>query len=696
MSYDNNLPSIDLAKLIVFDIESYPNIFTFTAYDRMKGSMIKFEISWRCNHIGSLNEWLAYWKHNGYAMVGYNSIGYDYPVMHKMIEGNLHTAAQLYQVTEQIINTPWDMRFTNQVPVYKHHIPQIDLFKVHHFDNEAKSTSLKKLEFVMRAGSIQDLPYEPGIPIPETDEAADIVLNYNGHDVVMTNDFTTESMKALEFRVSMTEKYGKNFINHNDTKIGKDYFIMELQDAGVKCYESNNKPVQTWRSSIKLKDCIFDYVRFERKEFKDLLNQMKTTTITETKGALAISVELDGFSFDFALGGIHGSVKGKTFESCDEYVVTDADVASYYPNIAIKNGIHPEHLGETFCKVYEDVYKQRKSYAKGTVENAAMKLALNGVYGDSNSMYSVFYDSKYTMSTTINGQLLLCMLAEQLMKIPNMTMIQINTDGLTIRYPRKYLTQYQSICSWWEKLTQLELEYVDYTKMMVRDVNNYIAIDTSGYVKYKGAYVHTGAHLGKGGELGWHKNHSALIVKIAATKALVEGIPVSTTIRNHTDIFDFFLLASVGRKDKLELRKDIKWDDVTVIAGGDVKDYQRTSRYLVVNDGGSLIKTMPKITRRTGNVQMEIKNWKGKKATGLNKNFKATSLVEYQMAKDQGYTTKDGGVYETGPDRDFEVEAGWEVEIFNEVPTNDIGFYDINYKFYIEKAEKLVNGVVGL
>ena len=695
MSYPVSIPNIDLLKLIVFDIESYPNYFSFTAYDRHTNQMIKFEVSWRCNHMASLIEWLMHWKNYGYSMVGYNNIGYDYPVIHAILEDGLYSAAQIYQVTDRIINTPWHGRFTNLIPAYKHHVPQIDLFRVHHFDNDARSTSLKKLEFVMRAGSIQDLPYEPGIPIPETNEAADIVLNYNGHDVVMTNNFTTESMKALKFRVVMTEKYGKNFINHNDTKIGKDYFIMELQNAGVQCYESN-QPVQTFRSSINLKDCIFDYVRFERKEFKDLLNQMKTTTITETKGALAISVEVDGFSFDFALGGIHGSVKGETFTSNDDYVVTDADVASYYPNLAIKNGIHPEHLGTTFCKVYEDVYNQRKSYAKGTVENAAMKLALNGVYGDSNSMYSVFYDSKYTMSTTINGQLLLCMLAEQLMKIPNMTMIQINTDGLTIRYPRKHLPQYESICTWWETITQLQLEYVDYERMMIRDVNNYIAIDTKGKVKLKGAYVHAGAHLGKDSELDWHKNHSALIVKIAAVKALVDGIPVSKTILSHTDIFDFFLLASVGRKDKLTLRKDVKWDDVVVMAGGNTKEYQRTSRYLVVNDGGSLIKTMPKISRRTANVQMEIKNWRGKKITGLNKNFKATSLVEYQMAKDQGYTTKDGGVYDMGPDRDFEVEANWEVEIFNEVPTNDIGFYDINYNFYIEKAEKLVNGVVGI
>ena len=54
---------------------------------------------------------------------------------------------------------------------------------------------------------------------------------------------------------------------------------------------------------------------------------------------------------------------------------------------------------------HEDVYNQRKSFAKGTAENAMLKLALNSVYGDSNNKYSVFYDPKYTMNITINGQL---------------------------------------------------------------------------------------------------------------------------------------------------------------------------------------------------------------------------------------------------------------------------------------------------
>ena len=104
-----------------------------------------------------------------------------------------------------------------------------------------------------------------------------------------------------------------------------------------------------------------------------------------------------------------------------------------------------------------------------------LKLALNGVYGDSNNVYSVFYDPLYTMKITLNGQLLLCLLAEKLMQYRDLEMIQINTDGLTVRIPRNMKSYVDDIRAWWEEVTGLELEEAVYSRMFIRDVNNYIA-----------------------------------------------------------------------------------------------------------------------------------------------------------------------------------------------------------------------------
>ena len=680
--------------IIPYDIESYPNIFTFTAYSPEHQCMMQWEISWRKNMVNSLLEWLYYWKAQGVMFSGFNNIGYDHPVVHQIMTDPLcRTAGEIYKVNERIIGTPWEKRWSNRVPQWETLLPQVDLMLIHHFDNDAKRTSLKQLEFVMRMHSIEDLPYPPGYPIPETNEAAELLLGYNKHDVKATLDFTNYSSKAIEFRNQMSAKYGIDFTNHNDTKIGKDYFIKQLQDSGVVCYNADKSPKQSYRNSINLGEVIFPYVQFKRPEFQQLLATLKNTTITETKGALSHSVTVDGFTFVFGLGGIHGSVESTTLENTRDISIVDADVASYYPNLAIANRVYPEHLGEKFCDVYSDVYNQRKQYAKKTVENAAMKLALNGVYGDSNNKYSVFYDPKYTMTITVNGQLLLCMLAERLMEIPGLEMIQINTDGLTVRFHNMWTQHYEYVCSEWQKLTGLTLEFVKYRKMSIRDVNNYIAIPESGSPKYKGVYVHTSAV--DGGELGWHQNHSALIIKKAAAAAIVDGKPVRETILNHRDPFDFYLLAKVGRKDGLHLFNDVKWGDTVVYPQVKIQDCQRISRYYISNTGHKLIKTMPPLKRRGNSVDMYLPGWKSKTLSGgKNKNLKVSSLAEYNQAIIDGYRTKDGGDWNYTPVRKIGIDADYFVTIANTVdgsmPPN------INYEYYITEAEKLVNKVKGL
>ena len=107
--------------------------------------------------------------------------------------------------------------------------------------------------------------------------------------------------------------------------------------------------------------------------------------------AETINVVFNDFRIDYGLGGVHGAKRGYV-KSDDEYVIVSADVASMYPNIAIANRVYPEHLGESFCDSYKELYQERKKYPKGTPENLNIKLSLNSVYGKSSDKYSPFYD----------------------------------------------------------------------------------------------------------------------------------------------------------------------------------------------------------------------------------------------------------------------------------------------------------------
>ena len=560
----------------IFDIETYPNVFTLAIEHAEAPLTWMFEISdWR-NDSKEIITFLQHLKETNARLVGFNSLGFDYPVLHTLIRMGHGDAKTLYDKAQAIIQSQDNEdRWAHQVNPSDRFIEQIDLFKIHHFDNKARATSLKMLEFNMRSDDIQDLPFKVGTYL--TREQVEKLKQYNRHDVAQTKLFYHKTLDMIRFREELTVKYNRDFMNHNDTKIGKDYFVMKLEEAGVPCYDYSDKgrkPRQTPRPQLALRDAILPWIQFEQPEFVRVLNWLKNQTITETKGVFNdLVARVDGFDFVFGLGGIHGSIESEVVESNDELVIVDLDVSSYYPNLAICNRFYPKHLGVEFCDIYKNLYEQRKTYPKGSAENAMLKLALNGVYGDSNNKFSVFYDPLFTMSITLNGQLLLCVLAENLIRISGLTLIQINTDGVTVRLPRTEMAHLQEVRSWWERLTGLELEEAIYKSMMIRDVNNYIAQYESGKVKRKGAYEYS---------LGWHQNAGGLVIPKVAEKVLVEGAPIRETVENWPEKMDFMLRTKVPRSSYLQ------WGDEQV---------QNISRYYIAKGGKPLIKWMPPLAK---------------------------------------------------------------------------------------------------
>lgn len=464
-------------KDVIWDVETYKNVFTLSAELVDMPLTWCFEISDYRNDSAAIMEWLRWLKANGYSMVGFNNLGFDYPVLHTLIQTGRATAQSLYDKAMAIIGSQDDNRFAHMVYPSDRFIDQIDLYKIHHFDNRARSTSLKVLEFNMRLDNVSDLPFPVGSTLNQ--EQINVLKAYNAHDVKATKEFYFKSLDMIRFREELTLKYQRDFMNHNDTKIGKDYFIMELEKAGVECYTygpNGRQPKQTKRPFIALNEAILPWIAFEHPEFTRILNWLKGQTITETNGVFEdVTCTVSGFTFVFGTGGIHGSVENETIVSDDEYAVVDLDVSSYYPNLAIANRFYPAHLGEKFCDIYSNLYEQRKSHKKGSAENAMLKLALNGVYGDSNNVFSVFFDPLFTMKITLNGQLLLCVLAELIMKHTTARLIQINTDGLTVKIKRDEMPMLESIRKHWETMTKLQLEEAMYSRMWVRDCNNYIA-----------------------------------------------------------------------------------------------------------------------------------------------------------------------------------------------------------------------------
>lgn len=613
----------------VYDIETYLDLFCIDLTHIATRTRYIYEISDRCNDTHALAAHLRRLGQAGHRMFGYNNVGFDYPVLHYLLGlpmGEWSPWLAHARGTDIIMSRD---RFANTVWPNERVIIQGDLFLIHHFDNPARSTSLKKLEINMRSGMVVDLPYPPDEPT--TNEQKDEIIAYMAHDVSETLRFYHASRGQIAFRDDLAQRYPDlgDVLNFNDTKIGKVFFEKELERNGTPCREwvsGRKRPRQTLRDTLPLRDVISPSVRFQHPEFNRIKSWLEAQTLRrggkdnliETKGIFSdVSCHIDGFGYHFGTGGIHGSVESTRIHEDDEWEIWDWDVASYYPNIAISNRFFPAHLSESFCDVYQQVYEMRQQHAKGTPENAMLKLALNGVYGDSNNKWSVFYDPAYTMSITINGQLLLCMLAEWLtMGRDDMEMIQINTDGLTVRVRKGAIPHMQQVCADWEKHTGLTLESVRYKSMFIRDVNSYIAVKHDGGVKRIGAYKQ---------QLGWHQDQSAMVVIKAAEKQMLDGVPVAETIKAHRDSFDFQASVKVPRSSKL--------------LHGDVQ-VQNTSRFYYSTTGGAqLTKVMPPL--------------KG-----------------------------------SNQERRISVGAGWDVTL-----TNDMRHFDwntVNWRYYITEAEKLV------
>ena len=536
---------------IAYDIETFKRVFTFVAKDMDGNTVCRVECSRRKNEVGVLYDFLDECRKKKHRLVGFNNIGFDYPVIHGLLEvrdkattvSGTAVAVKAYKLAQAIIGS--QDRFGTTIRDKDVYVKQVDLYKIHHFDNKARSTSLKALEFNMRRRNVMECP----VPFDKdelSDEEIEQVLGYNDEDVDATVDFYHASKELIAFRDEASAKYGRDFTNHNDTKIGKDYFIMRLEEAGIQCFKSGRggrSPVQTVRDSIHIGPLLFSYYDFKRPEFIAIKDWFASQVITETKGVFSdikehelgdvaryaqllekrqkknadvaqayadevspaawiervplaakkkgetqystwvhwrvadtLNVVVDGFRLDFGTGGIHGSLEDTVVRADDEYILKDCDAQSLYPTLAISNRIYPEHLTEKFCDIYEDLFKQRISYAKGTAENAMLKLALNGTYGESNNKFGCFYDPAFTMAITINGQLTLCLLIERLLEIEGLTLIQVNTDGITVKLPRSRESQYYDVCSKWERDVKLKLEFVDYTAMYLKNVNNYIAV----------------------------------------------------------------------------------------------------------------------------------------------------------------------------------------------------------------------------
>jgi hypothetical protein len=210
-------------------------------------------------------------------------------------------------------------------------------------------------------------------------------------------------------------------------------------------------------------------------------------------------------------------------------------------------------------------------------------------------------------------------------------------------------------------MTGLELERVDYKRMWIRDVNNYIAEKMNGELKRKGAYWYPLTLKEYDG--WWNKDFSNHASIKAAEKAMTNSWPLEMAIRLVTDPFDFMLRYKATGESRLYI--------------GD-EEQLRTVRYYVSVSG----KPMKKVSPPKG----EIGEYKRK--NGIKDSYYAEVLKEIGKGKwDERIHTKNKSKYEIV---ETAVQSGWLVKECNIAAKFD--WNDVDWKYYIEEAKKLIVG----
>jgi len=426
-------------------------------------------------------------KENGEKHISYNGLAFDAQITEYILKNSTKWAklsgdevvTEIYKMAQYVIERS-NAREWLDFYEYNMSIPQLDVYKLNHWDNAAKRSSLKWIQFSMDWYNLQDMPIKHDEFI-HSREDLDIIINYCINDVKSTKEILYKSKDLISLRKDLTNKYKINLYNASEPKISKELFLHFLsKKSGVP--KNDIKYSSTNRKEIIVKDILLDYISFNNLVFKELHEKFKEKVIyaDQTKGGFKTTVKFHGVKTHFGLGGVHGARPSGVYENNEDMMIMTSDVTSFYPNLAIKNKWSPAHLPkEDFCEQYEWFFNERKLIPKTDIRNYTYKIILNSTYGLSNDKFSFLYDPQFTMQVTINGQLSLMMLYEMIMDgIPGAIPIMQNTDGLETMIPRTYEDKYLEISKKWEEITKLNLEHDKYQKLILADVNSYIAVNT--------------------------------------------------------------------------------------------------------------------------------------------------------------------------------------------------------------------------
>ena len=563
----------DEPMMVIFDYEVFAHEWFVVLKEIDKGSYQVFHND---------NEGLAgYLKEYNPVFCGWNNKHYDNFIQKAVLAG--FTPEQVKAVNDYIVGGQegWNCPLLKDVQT-----PFFDSFDLR--DDCEQGLSLKAFEghlgMDIRESSV---PFD--IDRPLTEEERDEVIHYCKHDV----DATHELYKIRKNYIQGKLNVGR-MGNIPDTKaLYATNAKLTAMFLGAKAQEHDDERKYTIPDNL-LKEWI-------PKEVWTYFGRMYDPKISdEDLFGEKLDIQIGGTPGVIGYGGIHAAIPNFRWQKTPDQIISNFDVASYYPSLMIVNQYASRNL-PSFDK-YREVYTTRINAKRNGDKSTAntLKLVLNTTYGATLNQYNDLYDPLMARSVCISGQLYLLELAEHLLHdCQTLKIVQLNTDGIMILYDKSDRDKVLELTAEWQKRTGFGLEEDQINRIAQKDVNNYVMLDGKDHVKAKGGYVVRGVMTNDNidftemGYPNWQNingsafkiNNTACIVARAVQDYLLFDKPVEETIRPCQDIFQFQIIAKAGSG----------YNRVYQLIDGKEAEVQRCNRVYAVKDDkyGTLYKAKP-------------------------------------------------------------------------------------------------------
>jgi hypothetical protein len=329
-------------KIAVIDIEVGPNYLIVGCMNFKTGKVWQFRENQR-------KEFLK-WSRNYNAVMTFNGIRYDGPVIGAWLNGN-----DPYEVSKALIEEGanwWD--FPKAFPA-----AHIDLMNV----SPAVEGGLKLQGGRIFAKKLQDLPVDPHAKLGKKEIKA--LADYNINDLELTRQLGEHLWPQIELRQQIGERYGLNLLGKSEPQIAEAIFEKELGINRREVKQSVPKSV-TYHAP--------KYMKFKSKKLQKLLEQIDgmEIKINQVNGQPIMPellkdrlIIIGNTGYQMGLGGVHAHVKQLVVEDNIE----DADVASMYASIILANNYYIPQLGRKWLDKYREIHQTRQK-AKEVLANA--------------------------------------------------------------------------------------------------------------------------------------------------------------------------------------------------------------------------------------------------------------------------------------------------------------------------------------